>query len=68
MKMALFFSKTPQTFEVVELQHTCLSNASDTVRFAGITPKNKVNRIKKSTAYMDCIGTYFESKISSKIW
>lgn len=46
MKMALFFSKTPQTFEVVKQQPACLSDAGDAVRFTGIIPQNKVNRIK----------------------
>lgn len=46
MKMALFLSKTPQTFEVVEAQPACLSNESDAIKCAGITPKNKANRIK----------------------
>lgn len=41
MKMALFFSKTPQ-----QQQPSCLSDAGDAVRFTGIIPQNKVNRIK----------------------
>lgn len=42
--MTLFFSKTPQTFEVVKPQPVCL--ARDALRFVGIIPQNQVNSIK----------------------
>lgn len=44
--MTLFFSKTPQTFEVVKPQPVCLANACDALRFVGIIPQNQVNSIK----------------------
>lgn len=44
--MTLFFSKMPQTFEVVRPQPACLANAGDALRFAGIIPQNQVNSIK----------------------